>query len=258
MSLPGCIALTAGDGVGRLVLNRPEKRNAISSAMWHALPLAVARLASDPAVHVVVLEGAAGQFAAGADITEFPDAYGTRQQATAYAALLAAAMDALAACRKPTLAAISGACVGAGVALALCCDMRFAASDAYFAVTPAKLGIAYSFTDTQRLVACIGASAARDMLFSARRVDAWEAQRLRLVDRVFAADKITAGTLAYARGLAGMSQESIRVARDFIARAAAGQRDENDATRRAYLDVLETPDFAVGLRAFLEKRAPRF
>jgi enoyl-CoA hydratase/carnithine racemase len=258
MSLPSCIAITAGDGIGRLVLNRPEKRNALSCAMWREIPEAVARLAGDPAVRIVVLEGAGGQFSAGADITEFADVYGTRAAAAAYAALLAEAMEAVSGCGKPTLAAISGACVGAGTALALCCDMRFAAADAFFAVTPAKLGIAYSFLDTQRLVACVGASAARDMLFSARRVEAWEALRMRLVDRVFAADKMAAGTLAYARGVAGMSQVSIRVARDFIGRAAAGQRQEDAATRRAYLDVLEAPDFTVGLRAFLAKRTPRF
>ena len=252
------IAVSVGDGIGRLVLNRPEKRNAVSRAMWHAIPEAVERLGSDPAVRVVVLEGAGGQFSAGADIGEFPEAYGTRAVASAYAALLAAAMDAVAGCGKPTLAAIGGACVGAGTALALCCDMRFAASDAFFAVTPARLGIAYSFVDTRRLVDCVGASAARDMLFSARRVEAWEALRLRLVDRVFAPEKLEAGTLAYARGLAGMSRESIRVARDFVARAVAGQVAEDEATLGAYLDVLEAPDFAVGLRAFLGKRAPRF
>jgi len=244
--------------IGRLVLNRPDKRNAISQAMWRAIPDAVARLEADAAVRVILLQGEGEHFAAGADISEFDDVYGTRENAAAYAADLAGAMDALSAGAKPRIAMIRGFCVGGGVALAVCCDLRFSAEGARFAVTPARLGIAYCFEDTRRLVACVGASAARDLLFSGRMLDTEEALRVRLVDRVFPAGALEASVLAYANLVAANSPATIAVARDFIARATGGQQGEDAATREAYLRILEGADFQEGKAAFREKRKPQF
>jgi enoyl-CoA hydratase/carnithine racemase len=179
----GIEVAVAGD-IGTITLNRPQKRNALNRAMWRAIPDAVAALERDRAVRVVILQGAGAHFAGGADISEFDEVYATRASAASYAADLAGAMDALCLCAKPRLAVISGACIGGGVALSLCCDQRFADETAYFAVPPARLGIAYSFEDTRRLVQTVGAPAARDLLFSARTVEAAEALRLRLIDRV--------------------------------------------------------------------------
>jgi enoyl-CoA hydratase/carnithine racemase len=239
-----------------LLLNRPEKRNAITQAMWAALPPALAALAADSAVRVIILRGAAGHFAAGADIAEFDTVYATREAAASYAALLASAMDALLSCPKPVIAAIEGNCVGGAAALTLCCDLSFAAQTANFAITPAKLGIAYSFGDTRRLVARVGAAAAKDLLFTGRRIDAAAALQIGLIDRVCAAldDELT----SYTALLAAASPESIRVAKNFVARASAGQGREDGATHAAYLDLLEKPDFAEGFAAFKQKRAPAF
>jgi len=252
------IRVAAEGAIGRVILDRQEKRNAISRAMWQAIPQAVSRLESDASVRVIVLQGAGEHFAAGADIAEFDEVYGSRANAADYAADLAEAMEALGAGGKPRIAMIRGVCVGGGVALAVCCDMRFAEAGARFAVTPAKLGIAYCFEDTRRLVACIGASAAKDVLFSGRMLDTAEALRVGLVDRVFAAGALEDGVLAYAQLLAANSPATIAVARDFIARAAGGQQGESEATLRAYLDILEGPDFQEGKAAFREKRKPRF
>jgi enoyl-CoA hydratase/carnithine racemase len=254
-------SLTSGLGigvegrVGTILLDRPEKRNAITQAMWTALPGAVAALAEDARVRLIVLRGAGGHFAAGADISEFETTWANRDSAAAYAALMAGAMDALLTCCKPVIAAIAGNCIGGGVALTLCCDVCFAEETANFAVTPAKLGIAYSFADTRRLVARIGAAAARDLLFSARRIDAPEALRIGLIDRIGALDVEIAG---YAALLAGTSSASGQVAKDFVARALAGQAAEDERTRSAYLDILEGPDFAEGKTAFKAKRKPKF
>lgn len=241
--------------VGTLLLDRPEKRNAITQDMWAALPGAIAALAGDARVRLIVLRGAGGHFAAGADISEFETNWATRDSAAAYAALMAGAMDALLACPKPVIAAIAGNCIGGGVALTLCCDLCFADEAANFAVTPAKLGIAYSFADTRRLVTRIGAAAARDLLFSARRIEAPEALRIGLIDRIGVLEAEIAG---YAALLEGTSPASGQVAKDFVARALAGQAVEDEGTRAAYLDILEGPDFEEGRKAFQGKRKPRF
>jgi len=248
----------AEGGIGRLILDRPEKRNAISRAMWHAIPDAVARLNADASVRVVVVQGEGSDFAAGADIGEFDDVYGSRANASAYAADLARAMQALRGCATPSLAAIRGVCVGGGVALALSCDMRFADAAARFAITPAKLGIAYCFEDTRRLVEQVGASAARDLLYSGRMLAADEALRIRLIDIVCETGALDEAVLTYARMLAANSRASIAVARDYIARAVHGQRSEDEATLASYLDILEGDDFLEGKSAFMEKRKPRF
>jgi enoyl-CoA hydratase/carnithine racemase len=252
------IAVTVDGAIGQITLNRPDKRNALNRAMWRAIPSAVATLQHDPAVRVILLKGEGAHFAGGADIAEFDEVYATRDSAAAYAADLGGAMNALCACDKPCLAVIRGACIGGGVALTLCCDQRFADDTAYFAVPPARLGIAYAFEDTRRLVQTIGAAASRDLLFSARTIDAAEAHRLRLVDRLCSAETLQDQALAYAAALCAASRESVRVARDFIERACEGQIWEDDATRAAYLDVFDKADFREGKAAFREKRKPRF
>jgi enoyl-CoA hydratase/carnithine racemase len=244
--------------IGYIVLERPEKRNALCQAMWRALPDAVSELDRNTGVRVIVLQGAGENFTAGADIAEFDTVYATRDTAAAYAAGIAGAMATLTGGQKPRIAVIAGACFGGGVALALSCDLRFAAESASFAITPAKLGLAYSFEDTRRLVASIGAAAARDLLFSARTIDATEALRIRLINRVFGHDELHEQAAAYCAAVAALAPGSIRVARDFIARALGGQQGEDAATANAYLDVLESPDFGEGRRAFREKRKPKF
>ena len=250
---------TSAEGmIGRVILNRPEKRNAISGDMWRAIPDAIATMDANGAIRVILLEGAGKDFTSGADIAEFDSVYASRQSSASYAGDMAGAMNAVCTSRKPIIAIIRGVCIGGGVAMALCCDQRFAESGARFAVTPAKLGIAYSFEDTRRLFDCVGAAAAKDILFSGRTLDAPAALRYRLIDAVFPAAALKDEALAYARTMAANSPASIAVARDFIARAQFGQRAESEATRTAYLDILEGSDFAEGISAFLEKRPPRF
>jgi len=252
------LGLMIADRTGTITLNRPDCRNAISSAMWAALPVLVDKLAVAPEVRVIVIRGAGGNFAAGADIAEFDTVYASRVAATEYAALMAKAMDAIAACPKPVIAAIEGYCIGGAVAITLCCDLSFADAAALFAITPAKLGLAYSFADTRRLVARIGAAAARDLLYSARRIAAPDALQMGLVDRVFADGTFETELAAYVKLLSANSPASIKVAKMFIAQASAGQATEDAATRSAYLDILEGPDFREGQQAFAAKSNPDF
>jgi enoyl-CoA hydratase/carnithine racemase len=252
------LEMAVDNGVGTITLKRPNCRNAISQAMWAGFPSIIGELGMTASARVIVIQGAGGNFSAGADIAEFDTVYASRHSATGYAAVMAGAMDAICACKKPVIAAIEGFCIGGGVAITLCCDFSFADAAARFAITPAKLGLAYSFADTRRLVARVGAAAARDLLFSARRIDAPEALGMGLVDRVFETGSLASELCAYVKLLTASSPASIKVAKDFTARAVAGQIAEDKQTRAAYLDILQTPDFAEGKSAFMARRPPEF
>jgi enoyl-CoA hydratase/carnithine racemase len=252
------LGVSVEGAVATITLDVPGRRNAISQVMWAALPGVLAGLGGRPELRMIVVRGAGGHFAAGADISEFERTWATRESAAAYAALMAGTMAAFLACPKPVVAAIQGNCIGGAVAICLCCDLCFADETAHFAVTPGKLGFAYSFADTRRLAARVGAAGARDLLFSARRIEAAEALRMGLIDRVCAAGGLDAELAGYAALLAGTSAASVRVAKDFVARAVGGQVAEDEGSRAAYLDILDGPDFAEGKAAFLGKRKVRF
>jgi enoyl-CoA hydratase/carnithine racemase len=244
--------------VARLVLNRPERMNALNDAIWEAIPGLLAEAAADPAIKVLMVSGVDGSaFAAGADIAEFAEimAAGT---ADAYARRMGAATRALAEFPKPTIAVIQGPCVGGGCSLALCCDFRFAAEGARFGVTPAKLGIAYPLEDTRRLIAAVGVSAARDLLMTGRVVTAGAALSLGLVDRCWPADRLWDEARDYAATLAAGSQYSIRATKTIIGEILAGAAGETDTSCALFANAFDGEDLKEGSKAFLEKRKPRF
>lgn len=252
------LTVSVTDDVATLTLNRPEKRNALTQAMWRALPEAIAAVEADPAVKVLVVTGAGGCFAAGADIAEFEAVYATRDSAAAYAAEIAAAMEALASLSKPSIAAIAGACVGGGLGLALACDLRMAAEDAKLGITPGKLGLMYSLGDTRRLVEAVGASAAKDILLTGRILKAADALSLRLVDAVVAPDALSAAVADKAAAIAAASQWSARRTKAVVRLILDGAVEDTDQTRDWFLDALEGEDFREGRDAFLAKRTPVF
>ncbi len=161
--------LKPGDPIGEIILDRPDKRNALSIAMWAALPGLISEACARPDIKVLIIHGGpSGSFAAGADISEFSRIYDTRDRARDSGAVIAAALAAVENCRKPILSAIEGACVGGGVSLALATDFRIAASTARLGITPARLGLVYPPSDTRRLLAAVGESVAKDLLFTGR------------------------------------------------------------------------------------------
>lgn len=258
MSAEPEIFVSRAGAVAELVLNRPAKRNALTMAMWRALPGLLAALAADPAVRVLIVRGAGGHFAAGADIAEFESVFATREAALANQADIQAAMTALEDFPVPTLALIEGACVGGGCGLALCCDLRFAAANAKLGVTPAKLGLAYGVADTRRLVQAVGLSAAKDILFSGRLLDAAEALALRLVDRAVAPEALRPAVEAYSAQLLAASSHTARTAKQVLRMIRDGQTADDDKSRALFADGFEGRDFREGRAAFLEKRAPDF
>lgn len=241
-----------------LVFNRPAKRNAITLAMWRAIPGLVAEADADPQVRLLVVRGAGDHFAAGADIAEFETTYATREAALANQAVMARAMAALETFSKPSIAAIRGACVGGGCAVALCCDLRLAASDARFGVTPAKLGLAYGVSDTRRLVQAVGVSAAKRILFTGALIDAAEAHRLHLIDARHAPEALDVAVDALESELVAASGFTARAVKTSVALLGAGLTDDNDDSRALFADAFEGEDFREGSKAFLEKRTPTF
>ena len=245
--------------IARIVLNRPAKRNAMTAAMWRAIPALCAEIAADPEALVVVLTGAGGKaFSAGADIAEFPEVYETPESTRAYNEAVEAAQEAIVALDRPTIAAISGACVGGGCGLALASDFRFATEDARFAIPPATLGLAYSFNATRRLVGKVGPSRAKDMLFSGRLIAADEALRIGLVDRVVPAGALDQTVAAYAERLASVSQYTIRTMMRMVDAITLGADAPTPDLAEAWAASFTGADFAEGYRAFMEKRSPVF
>ncbi len=233
------------DAVATVVLHHPAKRNAMTAAMWAALPPLLDTLAADPAVRALVLTGAGGTFCAGADISTLRESPEEAQE------LAVRAEEALAAFPKPTLAAVRGHCVGGGAQLAAACDLRFAEEGAQFGVTPAKLGIVYPSTATRRLVSLVGPATAKYLLFSGELIDTERALRTGLVDEVLPVDGLEERVAEFTRVLVSRSQLTQAAAKEF-----ANGRGDRDAHWSA--QARGSGDTAEGVAAFLERREPRF
>ena len=244
--------------VATITLNRPERRNALNQAMWAGLRDAVRRADALADAKIIVVRGAGGHFAAGADISEFDTVYASRERAGAYSRTVAESVTALADAAKPVIAMIEGSCVGGGMAIALACDLRIAASDAKFGITPAKLGLVYSLADTKRLVDAVGPSKAKDILFSGRIMDAEEAHAIRLIDEMVAPGSLEATVVAKCEAIASASQWSVRKAKEIVRMIVSGTAQESPATSGWFIDATEGADFREGRKAFMEKRKPQF
>lgn len=248
------------DGVGTLTLRNPARRNAVRHEMWQAIPPATARLGGDRAVRVVVIRGHGSEaFASGADISEFATHRADPTSAAAYEAVTAEAFDALLALPQPLVASIHGFCVGGGLAIAACADLRLAADDARLALPAARLGLGYHQSGVERLVQLVGPSGAAELFFTARTFDAAGALALGLLTRVVPKGELDAETARLATTIAENAPLTLRAAKRAIAETLrpAGARDPA-AVQQMIADCFASADYAEGVRAFLEKRAPRF
>jgi enoyl-CoA hydratase/carnithine racemase len=253
------IRITREPPLAWVTLDRPERRNAVTAAMWAALPEIVRQLEADEAMRVVVLNGAGdAAFSAGADIREMEDNLGSPERMRAMQDAVQVAQSAWAGMDRPTIAMIRGACTGGGCGLALACDLRVATHDSVFAIPPARLGLVYSLVDTRRLVDLVGPAVAKEILFTGRRVGAVEALAFGLVNRIVDAAELEATTRALAADIATSAQSSVRAAKHIVNAIAAGAHAETPESRHLYDAAFGGEDFREGARAFLEKRAPRF
>ena len=241
--------------VARLVIDRAEKRNAFTNAMWAAVPGLVGQAMDDPAVRVLVVQAAVpGVFCAGADISEFGQAAASGEANNQN--VVRAAQLSVARAPKPVIALVEGDCVGGGCGLAIACDLRVATPAARFGITPARLGLVYSLHDTKLLVDLVGPGQAKRILYTAALIDAAEAQRIGLVE-IVAED--ARGTIeALAATIAANSAHSTAGTKQIVRRILDGQADDDAATLAMFAGAFAEPDFAEGVAAFQGKRKPVF
>jgi enoyl-CoA hydratase/carnithine racemase len=251
------LRLTVADRIATLTIDRPARRNAMTYEMWSALPGLMAEVASSDTVRVLVVRGTE-HFSAGADISEFETLRSGPAGASGYSAAVHAGERAIATLALPTIAAITGVCVGGGCEVALACDIRLAADDARFGITPAKLGIVYNATSTRQLVQAVGPAWAKQILFSADLIDAATALRIGLVNETHPAVSLHERAMALADRIATRARVSLHGAKQIINRVNTGQPDEDEEVQALYDAAVVSAEYAEGVAAFLAKRDPVF
>jgi len=255
----GLLVVTREGGVVTIRLDRPDKHNAISFAMWSALGRLMPALAADDDVDVVVLRGTpGGPFSAGADISEFTTLRSDATGAQRYSEAVAAGEGALIAFPKPTIALVEGFAIGGGTQVALACDLRVCDTSARFGITPAKLGIVYALGSTARLVETVGAAWARWILLTADLLDAPTALRIGLVHEVLEPAAVEERAYALARTLSSRARLSLTGGKALIDRVQGGRLDEDTDVQDLYQRSWASREYAEGVAAFLAKRPPDF
>jgi len=249
------LTLDVSGPVATLTIDRAEKRNAMTRAMWAAVPGLLAEVVDD--VRVLLLTGAGASFCAGADIGEL---LGGDDPADPMAGLRTdnlAAQAAIRAFPHPTLAVVRGHCIGGGVELAASCDLRFADDTAVFGVTPARIGVVYPPAPTKALVDLVGPATTKWLLFSGELLDAAAALRVGLVDELHPADRLDARAQEFAAVLASRSALTQRATTEIVTALTAGADTEAVAAER-FRETIASGELAEGVAAFTERRAPRF
>lgn len=254
------ILLHKTDGVAHLVFNNPVRHNAVSLEMWDGVARGLEDFRRDEAVRVVVLSGAGGKaFVSGADISKFDSERATQEAVAEYARVTGGTFTRLQEFPKPTIAKINGYCVGGGVALAVCCDIRICEDVSKFSIPAARLGLGYQAKYVKRLSDLVGPSFTKEIFFTARLFDAEEARVMGLVNRVVPASGLDAYVADYAERITGNAPLTIAALK-----AAVGELGKDAAERdMARCDAMveacfASQDYIEGRTAFMEKRKPRF
>jgi enoyl-CoA hydratase len=256
----GKILQSVTDGVGVITFNNPEKRNAMSLDMWEGLGHALVELRDDAKVRVVILTGAGDKaFVSGADISQFEKNRHNAQASEEYAKKSAAQRALLADYPKPIIACIRGFCLGGGMQVAMSADIRIASDNSQFGIPAAKLGIAYGYDGLKNLVSLVGPSWARLIMYTGMKIDAAEAVRIGLVDRVVPDAGLWDATMEIARTISGNAPLAIQAAKVTIAQVLKDpDKRDTDAIKAIGTACMDSEDFREGRTAFMEKRKPKF
>ena len=252
------IAVAFDGPIATVVLNRPEKLNALTQAMWGELGNVVNGLSANDALRCVIIRGAGEKaFSPGNDIGEFPVARSNKAQAIDYGRVMHATAKSLAECRHPLVAQIHGICVGGGLEIAALCDIRICGESSRFGAPIKNLGLVMAYPEMAPLVRLVGPDVALEILLEGRIFDATEAKEKRLVTRVVADGEVAAEALATAQRIAEGAPLVARWHKRF-ARRLADSRPLTAAEYDECFDCFDTEDFRIGHAAFLAKRKPQF
>jgi enoyl-CoA hydratase/carnithine racemase len=251
------VQIAVENAVAVVTLNRPAKRNAMTLAMWQDIATIFNRLGADPDVRAIILTGAGGNFSVGADVSEFAAVRATKQQSVAYEVAVDAASDAIMAAPKPVIAVLEGYCLGGGCHLSMACDFRYANAGAQIGIPAAKLSIVYGVRSTQRLLALVGLTHAKRLLYAAERIDAGAALRIGLIDEM--SSNPMSGAKTFAASLAALAPLSIAGAKQILTGLSMGPGALNQQQAQSFIDFAsDSDDYREGREAFQEKRQPRF
>ena len=254
----GTVGIEREGAIATVVLDRPQKLNALTRAMWAALGEAVDALSADDAVRCVILRGAGEKaFSPGNDIGEFATERSNKAQARDYGATMHRTADALARCRHPLVAQIHGICVGGGLEIAALCDVRICGTSSRFGAPIKQLGLVMAYAEMEPLVRLVGPAVALEILLEGRVFDATEALQKGLVTRVVADDQVAAESRAAAGRIAEGAPLVARWHKKFARRLAEGT-PLTEAERDECFDCFDTEDFRTGYAAFLAKARPDF
>ncbi len=240
--------------------NNPARHNALSVDMWEAVPPLLAQAEADERVRLVVFSGAGEKaFVSGADISQFEDMRAAREAVTRYEQMAENALTGISRFSKPTLSCIRGWCIGGGVNLAIACDLRIASTDSVFSIPAARLGLGYRYSAMKNLVDLVGPGVAKDLFFTARRIDAREAHSVGLVTRICEPDRLDALLAEYTGALAVNAPLTIRAAKAITAEILKPSPELDMVLCQGLIrDCFESADYTEGRKAFMEKRKPAF
>jgi enoyl-CoA hydratase len=253
--------LSRKDGpVGYVIFNNPERRNAVSLEMWEATAKILTDFGNDKDIRVVVLTGAGDKaFVSGADISKFENERANEEAIARYNQTVERANAAIYDYPKPTIAMIRGYCIGGGLGLALCCDLRICSDDSRFAVPAAKLGLGYPYHGLKKLVDVVGISFAKEIFYTARQFDAEEARTMGLVNRVVKAAELEAYVKKYADTIGENAPLTIATTKFTVGEVVKDESKRDLAKCAAMVkQCFESNDYTEGRRAFMEKRKPVF
>ncbi|MCM3670378.1 enoyl-CoA hydratase-related protein [Mesobacillus maritimus] len=247
------------NGIGTIFINRPEKRNALTYDMWTGLAKLVDDCTNNKEVKVIIFRSTTEKaFSAGADIGEFKTMRYTAEGAEKYNDATMVLEEKIAKCPKPSIAMISGFCVGGGCEIAVACDFRFSNETGRFGITPAKLGLIYNTPGTKNLVELVGPANAKDILFTGRIIDADEALHMGLINRIFEKDALEDQTYDFANLISQNAQMSVRGSKKIINKVLEGELEDSKETAEMVIESFVSEDYREGVTAFLEKRKPNF
>ena len=248
------------DGIGYVIFNNPERHNAVSLEMWAATREILDGFRNDAEVRVVVLTGAGGKaFVSGADISKFGAERASEEGIAKYNATTERAFSGVHEFPKPTIAMIRGYCIGGGMALATCCDMRIATAGSKFGIPAAKLGLGYDHKGIRRLMDVVGPSFAKEIFFTARQFDAEEARMMGFVNRVVPDAELESYVKTYGDTIAGNAPLTIGAAKHAVSELLKDEADRDiDAVVASVKRCFDSKDYIEGRTAFLEKRKPAF